>query len=84
MLGEPLLAHYSEALNEMSAEGFLVYWKKEFRPYLHAAAGQFAPARASWTERLLKRVKLPAAVTLRRRAATLRSSDTRDRSDSRN
>ena len=53
-LGETLLEHYVLALNEISAEGFLAYWRKQFRPYLSAAALQFAPANESTTERLLR------------------------------
>jgi hypothetical protein len=55
VLGETILDHYTEALNEMARSGFLAYWKKEFRPYLSAAAAQFAPGRSSFTERFLRR-----------------------------
>ncbi len=55
VLGEAILDHYAEALNEMSRAGFLGYWKQEFRPYLRAAAEQFAPEHSSLTERLLRR-----------------------------
>ena len=54
VLGQAVLDHYSEALNEMSRTGFASYWKQEFRPYLRAAAEQFAPGHPSLTERLLK------------------------------
>jgi hypothetical protein len=54
LLGETLLDHYVLALNEISQEGFIEYWRRQFRPYLHAAALQFAPAHESTTERLLK------------------------------
>lgn len=59
LLGETLLDHYVLALNEITAEGFLVYWRKQFRPYLSAAALQFAPANESTTERLLRPKKKP-------------------------
>jgi hypothetical protein len=55
VLGETILNHYSEALDEMGKTGYLAYCKKEFRPYLRAAAEQFAPAHSSLTERLLRR-----------------------------
>jgi hypothetical protein len=55
VLGEVVLDHYSETLNEISREGFLAYWRREFRPYLRAAARQFAPDHESLTERLLRR-----------------------------
>ena len=53
LLGETLLDHYALALNEISSAGFLEYWRKQFRPYLRAAALQFAPGNESTTERLL-------------------------------
>jgi hypothetical protein len=54
LLGETLLDHYLLALNEISQEGFIAYWGKQFRPYLRAAALQFVPANESTTERLLR------------------------------
>jgi hypothetical protein len=54
LLGETLLDHYVLALNEISAHGFLSYWRKQFRPYLSAAALQFVPGNESTTERLLR------------------------------
>jgi hypothetical protein len=54
LLGEALLDHYSEVLADLRATGFLAYWKKELRPYLRAAAEQFARTHESTTERLLK------------------------------
>ncbi len=59
MLGETLLDHYVIALNEISREGFIEYWRKQFRPYLRAAALQFAPANESTTERLLRSKRRP-------------------------
>ena len=57
VLGEAVLDHYVETLAEISKTGFLAYWQREFRPYLHAAAAQFAPGKQSLTERLLRRRK---------------------------
>ena len=54
LLGETLLDHYVLALNEIAAEGFLAYWRKQFNPYLRAAASQFAPTSQTTTERLLR------------------------------
>jgi hypothetical protein len=59
MLGETLLDHYVLALNEISREGFIEYWRKQFRPYLRAAALQFAPSNESTTERLLRSKRPP-------------------------
>jgi hypothetical protein len=55
VVGTALLDHYSQTLGEITRTGFLEYWTREFRPYLRAAAEQFAPGRESLTERLLHR-----------------------------
>ena len=55
VLGQPILAHYKQALAEISGLGFTEYWAREFRPYLQAAARQFAPTHKSRTERWLHR-----------------------------
>jgi len=57
VFGEAILDHYSAALREIAQAGFLAYWTREFRPYLRAAAEQFAPAHESLTERLLAGVR---------------------------
>jgi len=57
VLGATILDHYTDTLNEMSKTGFAAYWKKEFRPYLKAAAEHFAPQHSSLTERLLRRAR---------------------------
>jgi hypothetical protein len=53
VLGEAILDHYVDALTEISRTGFLEYWTREFRPYLRAAALQFAPRHETLTEKLL-------------------------------
>ena len=58
VLGGTLLDHYSDVLEEISRTGFVEYWRREFRPYLQAAARQYEPGHASSTERLLRREKL--------------------------
>ena len=55
VLGGTILDHYMQALAEISRTGFLAYWTREFRPYLRAAALQFAPQHETLTERLLRR-----------------------------
>ena len=55
VVGEALLTHYREALQQISAVGFQAYWGQQFRPYLRAAAEQFTPGKLSTTERLLRR-----------------------------
>ena len=54
LLASNLLGHYSDALREIRAEGYLAYWRREFRPYLQAAARQFSPKRRSSTEKMLE------------------------------
>src|SRR5579862_9371662 len=54
IVGGAILDHYSTALEEISRTGFPGYWKREFRPYLRAAAEQFAPEHGSLTERLFR------------------------------
>ncbi len=54
IVGGAVLDHYSTALEEISRTGFSEYWKREFRPYLHAAAVQFTPEHGSLTERLFR------------------------------
>jgi len=53
--GQGLLDHYRDTLNDVRQTGFLEYWRREFRPYLHAAAKQFSTEHQSLTERLLRR-----------------------------
>ena len=53
VLGEAILDHYVESLEEIARTGFVAYWTREFRPYLHAAAVQFAPKHETLTEKLL-------------------------------
>jgi hypothetical protein len=55
VLGEALLFHYVQALDEIARTGLVEYWRREFRPYLRGAAEQFAPAHQSSIERLLRR-----------------------------
>jgi hypothetical protein len=53
VLGEAILDHYVETLDEIGRTGFVTYWTREFRPYLKGAALQFAPHHETLTERLL-------------------------------
>ncbi|MGH9627702.1 MAG: hypothetical protein ACRD7E_05095 [Bryobacteraceae bacterium] len=53
-----LLDHYRDTLTEIRQEGFLAYWRREFRPYLAGAVAQFAPERISLTQRLLEKYQL--------------------------
>ncbi|SRR5579871_1010823 len=51
----PLFDHYAQTLHEIHTTGYFEYWRREFHPYLRAAAGQFSPSRRSFTQRLLRR-----------------------------
>ncbi len=55
VLGEALLDHYKTSLAEIAQSGFVPYWRRQFRPYLHAAARQFAAENVTTTERWLSR-----------------------------
>ena len=55
VIGEELLMHYAGAADQMTRGGFGDYWQQAFRPYLRAAAEQFAPGRESASERFLNR-----------------------------
>jgi hypothetical protein len=55
VMGGAILDHYSESLKEIARTGFGAYWAREFRPYLHGAAEQFARDHESATERFLSR-----------------------------
>jgi hypothetical protein len=55
ILGETLLQHYVQSLEEINRVGFVEYWKCGFRPYLKGAAELFLPANESTTEKLLRR-----------------------------
>jgi hypothetical protein len=55
VLGDAILSHYTHALAEIHRTGFSRYWAQQFRPYLRAAAEQFAPGHGSLTERWLTR-----------------------------
>jgi hypothetical protein len=54
IVGAAILDHYSTTLEEISRAGFSGYWRREFKPYLRAAAMQFAPEHGSLTERLFR------------------------------
>jgi hypothetical protein len=55
VIGEELLMHFANAADQMTRAGVGEYWQQAFRPYLRAAAEQFAPGRESASERFLNR-----------------------------
>ncbi|MBL0156062.1 MAG: hypothetical protein IPP47_02955 [Bryobacterales bacterium] len=50
-----ILEHYSDTLEKIRTMGLAHWWMVQFRPYLAAAARQFAPGKTSWTQRFLSR-----------------------------
>ncbi len=55
VVGGALLDHYRSSLLEIARSGFIAYWRRQFRPYLHTAANQFAAAKTSTTEKWILR-----------------------------
>jgi hypothetical protein len=54
LLVGPLFDHYAQTLHEIHHTGYLEYWRREFSPYLRAAAEQFSFSHRSLTQRLLR------------------------------
>jgi hypothetical protein len=55
-LSTALLDHYRQSLAELRATGFLRYGARQLAPYTQAAIDAFAPARATFTSKLLDKV----------------------------
>ena len=51
-----ILDHYQSTMKEIREVGYLTYLRREFQPYLNAAASQFSLSHRSMTDRLLDRV----------------------------
>ena len=54
---EHLIAPYREDWKPLREEGFAAYARRISAPYRAAIAGHFDPARESWTERALARLR---------------------------
>ncbi len=52
-----LVVPYREDWRPLRSEGFATYARRVSRPYGRAVAGHFDPARLTWTERLLAKVR---------------------------
>src|ERR671914_581605 len=52
-----LVVPYREDWRPLRSEGFAAYARRVSRPYGRAVAGHFDPARLTWTERLLARLR---------------------------
>ena len=59
VLADQLLRHYRLTLKQIHEEGYSRYWQREFRPYLHAALGNFSPGKTTWTQRFLSGGRRP-------------------------
>jgi hypothetical protein len=57
ILGTAMLDHYRATLHDIERTGFASYASDHLRPYLRAAAAQFAPGRQTLTERLIERFR---------------------------
>lgn len=57
VLGAALLEDYRKTLRELREVGYLAYARRQLRPYVRAAVGQFSPARRTLTERLVARLR---------------------------
>lgn len=56
VVGTALLDHYRGTLGEIRDVGYLPFARRQFTPYIRAAASQFSPARVTLTQRLWSKV----------------------------
>ena len=56
-MARTLLDHYRQTLSEMRDAGYAAFAARQLRPYLNAAAGQFAPERRTITEKVLEKLR---------------------------
>jgi hypothetical protein len=52
-----LLDHYKQTLSEIQDVGYVAYAGRQFRPYIHAAIGQFSPARRTMTQSVIEKLR---------------------------
>ncbi len=52
-----LLDHYRQTLVEIQSVGYAAFAARQFRPYLQAAVGQFAPERRTLTEKVIDKLR---------------------------
>ena len=57
VLGAALLDDYRRTLGELREVGYTAYARRQLRPYVRAAAAQFAPGRRTLTDRFLARIR---------------------------
>ena len=57
VMGEALLEHYRQTLDEVRQVGYAEYTSRQLGPYVRAAVAQFSPEQKTLTERLLERLQ---------------------------
>jgi hypothetical protein len=65
ILAAALLDHYKQTLSEIQEVGYVTYARRQFRPYLRAAVGQFSPSRPTLTQRVVEKLR-PGKATERK------------------
>jgi hypothetical protein len=57
VVGEALLDHYRQTLDEVRQVGYAEYAGRQLTPYVRAAVAQFSPEQRTLTERILARLR---------------------------
>lgn len=57
VVGTALLDHYRDALGEMHDVGYLAFARRQFTPYIRAAADHFSPSRVTLTQKLWSKAR---------------------------
>lgn len=57
VVGTALLDHYRDTLGEIRDVGYLAFARRQFTPYIRAAADQFSPSRITLTQKLWSRAR---------------------------
>jgi hypothetical protein len=57
VVGEALLDHYRQTLDEVRQVGYAEYASRQLTPYVRAAVAQFSPEQRTLTERILARLR---------------------------
>jgi len=60
VVGEALLDHYRQTLDEVRQVGYTEYASRQLTPYVRAAVAQFSPEQRTLTERILARLQKPS------------------------
>jgi hypothetical protein len=60
VVGDALLDHYRQTLDEVRQTGYAEYASRQLGPYVKAAVAQFSPEQRTLTERLLERLQKPS------------------------